>query len=134
MVTGCTNTDNQMITKKDYEELKDYWDFQRKVEYNKEVVFNMADSFEGRVYNDFGPVNLNDMKELLWMRVKPEDYENPRKGWVPINEKYRFEWEGEANMPNFEIDTPKGDRIALKAKDIKRWQEAFEDDNGNNDI
>ena len=128
MVTGCTNTDYQMITKKDYEELKDYWDFQRKVEYNKEVVFNMADSFEGRVYNDFGPVNLNDMKELLWMRVKPEDYENPRKGWVPINEKYRFEWEGEANMPNFEIDTPKGDRIALKAKDIKGWQEAFEDD------
>ena len=128
MVTGCTNTDYQMITKKDYEELKDYWDFQRKVEYNKEVVFDMADSFEGRVYNDFGPVNLNDMKELLWMRVKPEDYENPRKGWVPINEKYRFEWEGEANMPNFEIDTPKGDRIALKAKDIKGWQEAFEDD------
>ena len=134
MVTGCTNTDNQMITKKDYEELKDYWDYQRKVEYNKEVVHNMADTFEGRVYNDFGAVNLNDMKELLWMRVKPEDYENPRKGWVPINEKYRFEWEGEANMPNFEIDTPKGDRIALKAKDIKRWQEAFEDDNGNNDI
>ena len=128
MVTGCTNTDNQMITKKDYEELKEYWDYQRKVEYNKEVVHNMADTFEGRVYNDFGAVNLNDMKELLWLRVKPEDYENPRKGWVPINEKYRFEWEGEANMPNFEIDTPKGDRIALKAKDIKGWQEAFEDD------
>jgi hypothetical protein len=117
-----------MITKKDYEELKEYWDYQRKVEYNKEVVFNMADSFEGRVYNDFGPVNLNDMKELLWTRVKSEDYENPRKGWVPLNENYRFEWEGEANMPDFEIDTPKGDRIALKAKDIKGWQEAFEDD------
>ena len=128
MVANSTNTNYQMITKKDYEDLKEYWDYQRKVEYNKEVVHNMADSFEGRVYNDFGAVNLNDMKELLWMRVKPEDYENPRKGWVPINEKYRFEWEGEANMPNFEIDTPKGDRIALKAKDIKGWQEAFEDD------
>src|SRR5210317_17755 len=128
MVTECTDRNNQMITKKDYEELKEYWDYQRKVEYNKEVVFNMADSFEGRVYNDFGAVNLNDMKELLWTRVKPEDYENPRKGWVPINENYRFEWEREASMPDFEIDTPKGDKIALKAKDIKGWQEAFEDD------
>jgi len=117
-----------MITKKDYKELKEYWDYQRKVEYNKEVVFNMADSFEGRVYNDFGAVNLNDMKDLLWTRVKPEDYENPRKGWVPLNENYRFEWEGEANMPDFEIDTPKGDRIALKAKDIKEWQKAFDDE------
>ena len=128
MVTECTDRNNQMITKKDYENLKEYWDYQRKVEYNKEVVFNMADSFEGRVYNDFGPVNLNDMKELLWTRVKPEDYENPRKDWVPLNENYRFEWEGEANMPDFEIETPKGDKIALKAKDIKGWQEAFEED------
>ena len=46
------------------------------------MVFNMAESFEGRVYNDFGMVNLQDMKQLLWHRVKPEDYEEPRKGWV----------------------------------------------------
>jgi hypothetical protein len=117
-----------MITKKDYENLKEYWDYQRKVEYNKEVVFNMADSFEGRVYNDFGPVNLNDMKELLWARVKSEDYENPRKGWVPLNENYRFEWEGEANMPDFEIPPPKGDSIAMRAKDLKEWQEALNDE------
>jgi len=128
MVTECTDRNNQMITKKDYENLKEYWDYQRKVEYNKEVVFNMADSFEGRVYNDFGAVNLNDMKDLLWTRVKPEDYENPRKGWVPLNENYRFEWEGEANMPDFEIETPRGDKIALKAKDIKEWQKAFDDE------
>jgi len=117
-----------MITKKDYKDLKEYWDYQRKVEYNKEVVHNMADQFEGRVYNDFGAVNLNDMKDLLWTRVKPKDYENPRKGWVPLNEKYRFEWEGKANMPDFEIETPKGDKIALKAKDIKEWQKAFDDE------
>src|SRR5210317_1768156 len=128
MVTNSTNTNYQMITKKDYKDLKEYWDYQRKVEYNKEVVHNMADQFEGRVYNDFGAVNLNDMKDLLWTRVKSEDYENPRKGWVPLNEKYRFECEGEANMPDFEIETPKGDKIALKAKDIKGWQEAFDDE------
>ena len=117
-----------MITKKDYKDLKEYWDYQRKVEYNKEVVHNMADQFEGRVYNDFGAVNLNDMKDLLWTRVKAEDYENPRKGWVPLNEKYRFEWEGEANMPDFEVETPKGDTVAMSVKDINDWQEAFDNE------
>ena len=131
MVANSTNTNYQMITKKDYKDLKEYWDYQRKVEYNKEVVHNMADSFEGRVYNDFGPVNLNDMKELLWTRVKPEDYENPRKGWVPLNEKYRFEWEGPANMPEFEMPAPKGDSIAMRAKDLKEWQEALNDEENN---
>ena len=60
------------------------------------MVFNMAESFEGRVYNDFGMVNLQDMKQLLWHRVKPEDYEEPRKGWMPEDPNYRFEWEGPA--------------------------------------
>src|SRR6056300_402962 len=133
MVANSTNTNYQMITKKDYEDLKEYWDYQRKVEYNKEVVFNMADSFEGRVYNDFGPMNLDDMKDLLWTRVKSEDYEEPRKGWVPEDPSLRFDWEGSANMPKFE-EPKKGRPVVLRAKGSKEWQEAFEDDNGNNDI
>ena len=87
------------ITKQSYKNLKEYWDYQRKVQYNKEVVYRMADRFEGRVYNDFGMVDLNEMKNLLWTRVKSEDYEEPRKGWVPEDPKLRFEWEGSANMP-----------------------------------
>ena len=109
-----------MITKTDYKDKKEYWDFQRKKEYNKEMVFNMAESFEGRVYNDFGMVNLQDMKQLLWHRVKPEDYEEPRKGWVPEDPNYRFEWEGPAFMPKFktyEDDMPKTARpVVLRAK------------------
>ena len=128
MVTECTNTNNQMITKKNYEDLKEYWDYQRKVQYNKEVVHNMADPFEGRVYNDFGMVNLDEMKDLLWTRVKAEDYEEPRKGWVPEDPKLRFEWEGPANMPKFEIEGKKGKPVVLQPKDSKEWQEAFEDD------
>jgi len=46
MVTECTNTNNQMITKKDYEDLKEYWDYQRKVQFNKEIVHNMAEQVE----------------------------------------------------------------------------------------
>ena len=122
------------ISKESYKDLKEYWDYQRKVQYNKEIVHRMADQFENRVYNDFGPVSLNDMKDLLWTRVKSEDYEEPRKGWVPEDPKLRFEWEGPANMPKFEIEGKKGKPVVLRAKDRKEWQEAFEDDNGNNDI
>ena len=123
------------ITKTQYTDMKEYWDYQRKVQYNKELVMNMADEFEGRVYNEFGMVDIKEMKDLLWARVKQEDYEEPRTGWVPEDTKLRFEWEGEAHMPKFEIEPPKkGRKVVLRAKDQKEWQEAFEDDNGNNDI
>ena len=134
MVTECTNTNYQMITKKDYEDLKEYWDYQRKVQYNKEIVHNMAEQFENRVYNDFGMVDLKEMKDLLWARVKSSDYEEPRKGWVPEETSLRFEWEGPANMPSFEEKPKKGRPVILRGKSSKEWQEAFEDDNGNNDI
>ena len=121
MVTKCSNRNYQMITNKSYKDLKEYWDFQRKKEYNREMVFGMADQFEGRVDNDFGMVNLQDMKELLCHRVKAEDYEEPRKGWVPEDPKYRFEWEGPAHMPKmrmFEDERPlkRGRPLVLRAK------------------
>ena len=118
-----------MITKKDYENLKEYWDYQRKVQYNKEIVHRMADQFENRVYNDFGPVNLDEMKDLLWTRVKSEDYEEPRKGWVPEDPSLRFDWEGSANMPKLEIEGPKGRPVVLRAK--SEWNEAFDDEEDN---
>ena len=118
MVTKCSNTNYQMITKKSYEDLKEYWDYQRKIAYNKEMVFMMANSFEGRVYNDFGMVNLDDMKDLLWTRVRPEDYEEPRKGCVPEDPKLRFEWEGPAYMPKiFDLSGVRSGRpVVLRAK------------------
>ena len=118
MVTECSNTNYQMITKESYKDLKEYWDYQRKIAYNKEMVFMMADNFEGRVYNDFGMVSLDQMKELLWTRVRPEDYEEPRKGWVPEDPKLRFEWEGPAFMPKiFDLSGPRSGRpVVLRAK------------------
>jgi len=119
MVTECSNTNYQMITKEQYKDLKEYWDYQRKIAYNKEMVFMMANNFEGRVYNDFGMVNIDDMKNLLWTRVRPEDYEEPRKGWVPEDPKLRFEWEGQAHMPRLDFELPKtrsGRPVVLRAK------------------
>ena len=108
-----------MITKEQYNDLKEYWDYQRKIAYNKEMVYMMADNFEGRVYNDFGMVNIDEMKDLLWTRVRPEDYEEPRKNWVPEDPKLRFEWEGQAHMPRLDFELPKtrsGRPVVLRAK------------------
>ena len=106
------------ITKESYKDLKEYWDYQRKVQYNKEVVQNMADQFQGRVYNDFGQVDLQQVKNILWDRVSPNDYEEPRKGWVPEDPNLRFENEGSSHMPkwDFEESKSKGRRVVLKAK------------------
>ena len=117
------------ISKESYKDLKEYWDYQRKVQYNKEIVHRMADQFENRVYNDFGPMNLDEMKDLLWTRVKSEDYEEPRKGWVPEDPSLRFDWEGSANMPKLEIEGPKGRPVVLRAK--SEWNEAFDDEEDN---
>ena len=96
------------IPKTKYEELKEYYDYQRKIAYNKEVIYHMADRFQNRVYNDFGAVSIEKLKEILWTRVQPEDYEEPRKGYVPEDPNLRIEGEGEAFLP--EIMIPKDDK------------------------
>ena len=116
-----------MITKEKYREMKEYYDYQRKVAYNKEVVLNMADKFEGRVYNDFGMVDIGEMKNLLWTRVKPEDYEEPRKGWVPEDESLRFDWEGPPSMPKTKWKGPK-DQNPMSTMVPSGWQDVFDDD------
>jgi hypothetical protein len=87
------------ITKKSYIDLKEYWDYQRKIEYNKEIVHYLADKFKGRVYNDFGMVSIDEMKKVLWERVKSDDFEEPKKGYVPKDPKLRIEGEGEPHLP-----------------------------------
>jgi len=75
-------------------------------------------------------VDLKEMKDLLWARVKSSDYEEPRNGWIPEDSSLRFDWEGPACMPNLELPKSKGKKVILKAKE--GWDQAF--DNGNNDI
>jgi hypothetical protein len=103
------------ITKQSYEELKEYWDYQRKVEYNKEMVYRMAEQFENRLHTEYGVMSLKDIKDLLWSRIKSEEYEEPHKGWIPEDKQLRFEWEGE---PTF-----------IKTSEIKsKWKEAFDEE------
>ena len=82
-----------MINKQSYEDLKAYWDFQRKVEYNKEKLEHLAKKMQGQVYNEFGLISGKELLETLWTKLPQEAYEDPHPGWVPRNKSYRFEWE-----------------------------------------
>ena len=80
-----------MISKKEYKELKAYWDYQRKVEYNREVMWDDINSAEDN-YN----IELLDKDELfdyMWSEIDTDDYVDPPKFWIPINEKYQIEGE-----------------------------------------
>ena len=81
------------ISKKDYEDLKPYYDYQRKVAYNKEAVFSLSVNFEGRIYDQFGPVALPEFRTHLWDKIRPEEYEEPPSDWVPKDETLRVEGE-----------------------------------------
>ena len=102
------------IQEKEYKELKEYWDFQRKKEYNKEKVYNMADKFEGRIFSEFGPVSTSDMKETIWARIPMEEYEEPPKNWIPADENYRLWYEEWPPKPLLEVK--KGRPVILRAK------------------
>ena len=106
------------ISEKEYNELKPYWDFQRKKEYNKERIFAMADKFEGRAFTEFGPVNIEEMKQMLWTKIPQSEYEDPPKWWVPENEKYRL-W-NEEWPPKPQLEAPKGRPVILRAKNSER--------------
>ena len=53
-------------------------------------------------------MSIEKLKEILWTRVQPEDYEEPRKGYVPEDPNLRIEGEGEPFLP--EIMIPKDDK------------------------
>ena len=78
------------IQQKEYISQQEYWDYQRKVQYNKEQIYAMAKRFEGRTYNDFGPVHIDEVKEMLWNKIQPHEYEEPPSDWVPEDPKYRL--------------------------------------------
>ena len=101
------------ITQKDYNNLKEYWDYQRKIEYNKEQIYTIANKFQGRTYNDFGPVHIDEVKEMLWNKIQPEEYEEPPQDWVPEDPKYRLWSEDNITIPKI---SPKARKVVLRAK------------------
>jgi hypothetical protein len=82
-----------MITEKDYLNLKEYWDYQRKIQYNREEIEKMAADFEGRLQRNDGfavtPLSANDVFDMIWNKMRSEDYQDPPKGWVPNDPQYK---------------------------------------------
>ena len=93
------------ISESSYKDLKEYWDYQRKIEYNKELLKNSLKQM------DIGPLgpkmDIDDMFDSIWVKVDEDDYENPPKNWIPKNDKLKFDWE---------TDNLKGRPVILRAK------------------
>jgi len=84
---------NMAISKQSYTDLKEYWDYQRLLEYNRELLQQRLSKVNETVYAQFGHINTDTMYDKIWTDIRNEDLETPIVGWVPQNEKYRFEWE-----------------------------------------
>tara|TARA_B100000035_G_C20585262_1_gene372886 strand:+ start:107 stop:472 length:366 start_codon:yes stop_codon:yes gene_type:complete len=116
------------IQPKEYNDLKEYWDYQRKIAYNKEQIYAMAERFEGRTYNDFGPVHIDEVKKMLWDKIKPEEYEEPPEDWVPQDPKLRMWHEDQLDTTKI---SPKARKVVLRANPIrqKEMPNILNDDN-----
>ena len=103
------------ITEAQYKDMKEYWDYQRVLEFNREKLKYFLSKAEGRVYNQFGPVSVQEMYEQMWPQLQSNDLEKPDKGWIPENEQWRFEWEPDPNAPK-RLTRSKGRPVVLRAK------------------
>ena len=72
------------VSKEEYKKLKEYFDFQRKVEYNKEKLRKAVE-----VMLDEPDILFND----IWSRMKEEEMAEIPKGWVPEDDKLKIEGE-----------------------------------------
>lgn len=104
------------ITKQSYADLKEYWDFQRKVEYNKELLKRRLDNTRAKIFGPMGSeVQPQQFFDEIWPKISQEEYEEAPKEWVPENENYRFEWEKWPPEPK-QLSKPKGRPVVLRAK------------------
>ena len=78
------------ISEKDYKELKEYWYYQRKVEYNREKVYHMAERIAANTYTEFGRLPIDEVQSILWSKIEPGVYDDPPKGYIPENPEYRL--------------------------------------------
>ena len=70
------------ISQKDYNDLKRVLRLSKKNRIQQRTNLYDGKRFEGRTYNDFGPVHIDEVKSLLWNKIKPEEYEEPPEDWI----------------------------------------------------
>ena len=78
------------ITKQSYTDLKEYWDFQRKIEYNKEKTKKRIDE----MYKEFNILGgtKEEMFDHFWSNVNYNntEFDDPPADWVPENQELRL--------------------------------------------
>ena len=74
-----------MIDLKEYEELKEYYDFQRKKEYNRELLRGAIEEIETRT-----GLSLQSSFDEIWSRLDEKDYQEAPNNWVPRDPKWRI--------------------------------------------
>ncbi len=83
-------SDNMAISEKEYINLKEYWDFQRKKEYNKEQLRDSTEKMTGRLFMGNGvPVNTDEIFDMVWSRLPESEMENPPAHWIPKDDKLK---------------------------------------------
>ena len=75
-----------MISKDDYNKNKEYWDYQRLVQYNREMARE-----ELQKLADLNDIDADLWWDQFWNQVDEDDYENPPYGWQPKDLKYRID-------------------------------------------
>mgnify|MGYP000078827693 FL=1 len=84
---------NFMITEAQYKDMPEYWDYQRKIEYNKEKCMKACE----KIMEHFGDMeeghDAEDMFQTMWHKIGPEDYDDPPLDWIPKNKQLRLEHE-----------------------------------------
>jgi len=113
------------VTKIEYNDLKEYYDYQRKIQYNRERVEKIAETYDGRIaMPEYGMLSEKEIFDLMWNKVKPSDYDDPPKDWIPNDDKLRFEWELDPKAPK-QLPTSKGKKVVVKAKE--KWDDYIEE-------
>ena len=74
------------ITEKEYFHLQEYWDYQRKVEYNRELCL-------AKVKQLWAEHEVEEIFPVVWSRVSTDAYLDPPKNYVPEDKSLRFEGE-----------------------------------------
>ena len=72
-----------MIPLKEYERLKEYYDFQRKKEYNREQLRDAIEEVEKRI-------GFSISFDEIWSRMEEKDYQEAPKNWVPKDPAWRI--------------------------------------------
>ena len=72
----------------EYKNLKEYYDFQRKKEFNREQLMAAIEEIEKRT-----GMSVFMTFDEIWSRIDEKDYQEAPNYWVPKDSKWRIEGE-----------------------------------------